>query len=117
MRTVGHDDPDASALHGGGPLRRLWRGDVALARSFWGLGVGGGLLAVLFALHVVGPTQSILFGLAGLLLLWGWQVLALVAVWRSAGRYRGPRHWPLLARLAMLAALLLHLQATSGAIF
>ena len=90
----------------GTQVARLWAGEVPLHRAFWDVAVIGGL--------VVNLTTSLLFlvlitadrPVAALIVGYGLSVpyngLALVAVWRSAGRYEGERMWADLARVASL---------------
>lgn len=94
----------------------LWRGEMPLARAFWGLGV---LAAVLFnTAYMVIEAHSIDLAIRGihrplmitlLIVQYIYTPLVFVAIWRSAGRYPGRRSWAWLARLAVVgwAALLL----------
>lgn len=82
-------------------LQALWDGQVPLWRAYWIYGV---------------VVNGLLFGIAGtlLVLMIGLRPLMiahlafvfvatafnLVAVWRSAGNYTGPRVWAILARIA-----------------
>lgn len=92
-------------------LRRLWRGEVPLARAFWEYAIVYGLLLNLattiasFALFAAKAPAA--YGVMLFLLPLPYNLLALVAVWRSAGRYRGPRHWADLARIAVTVWVLL----------
>jgi hypothetical protein len=92
-------------------LGNLWRGNLPLDIAFWNWAVIGGL--------VVNLTTSLLFLLlimaeypiVALVVGYGFSVpyniLAVVAVWRAAGRYDGPRHWADLARLVTVAGMVL----------
>ena len=86
-------------------LNDLWNGRVPLARVFWDYAVIYGSFANLLAT-----------GAALTAFLWGWPILGLafhflllpynvlmvVAVWRSAARYQGDAIWAQLARGAIL---------------
>jgi cytochrome bd-type quinol oxidase subunit 2 len=87
-------------------IGRLWRGEVGLGRAFWEYALVIGTLA-----HVI--TTGLAYGayvagapvwLAGLLFVLAapYTVLVAVGVWRSADRYRGPPHWALAARIAII---------------
>lgn len=82
-------------------LRALWRGEIRLWVAYWVFGVGGNMSFVL-ALALLGlggagrPSLGLLY-LASL----AWFVLIFGGVWRSAGRYPGPRLWAVLARLGV----------------
>ena len=94
-------------------VARHWRGELSLARSYWLNGflivsVGGAVIfyvtPLMLALVVFGlrytPLEWVLalsflawFGLC----VWAWG-----GIWRSAGNYRGPRIWPIAARIAVV---------------
>jgi hypothetical protein len=80
----------------------LWAGEIPLARTFWEYTIVYGFLANLlttigFFAAVAADAASTL-ALMVFLLPVPYNALILVAVWRSAGRYPGPRHWIDLAR-------------------
>lgn len=84
-------------------LRRLWRGDLPLTEAFWFFAVGYGLLlnlatSMLFMAVLVND-GSLAVLVASFLLPIPYNVLMVVAVWRSAGRYAGPKQWAELARV------------------
>ena len=90
----------------GNIVRRLWAGEVPLARAFWSYAMIGGtalngvttLLAMaLLAMDAPAVVAVILFALPI-----PYNLLVLVAVWRSAGAYQGPRLWADLARVAIV---------------
>jgi hypothetical protein len=94
-------------------IARLWRGDVGLARAFWEFGLLYGSL-----IHAIATGLALAAIVAGLpawlavtifLLPAPYTVLAVVAVWRSADRYRGP---PARAQLARIAIVIWALLAT-----
>lgn len=98
----------AGRSRGGLALRiaRLWEGAVPLARAFWEYAILYGLMANLAAtlaaaaLTAAGVHPALT--LAVFLLPVPYNILVLVAVWRSAGRYAGPPHWAALARAAIV---------------
>lgn len=87
-------------------LKALWNGELPLAVAFWHYAVIWGL--------VINIATSLMTMAAVLADLPAWllvpvyvlptpyNILALVGVWRSAGRYEGPRKWADLARLVTL---------------
>jgi hypothetical protein len=90
----------------GNVVRRLWAGEVPLARAFWSYAMIGGtalnavatLLAMaVLAMNAPGVVAAVVFALPI-----PYNLLVLVAVWRSAGTYHGPRIWADLARVAIL---------------
>lgn len=87
-------------------IRRLWSGDMPLVRAFWDVAVIGGLLlnaSTSIAAFALFTTElSAWVGVAVFLLPLPYNLLAVVAVWRSAARYPGPRHWATAARIAVL---------------
>ncbi|BDQ33677.1 hypothetical protein [Pseudodesulfovibrio portus] len=85
-----------------GLIKRLWRGEVDLARTFWVFGFtvgvlfrGAGLLLAVLAEKNIGFAAVLLsFGVFLIV----YQVFISVAVWRSADRYQGYRGWAFLAK-------------------
>ena len=87
-------------------LATLWAGEVPLGEVFWTYAVAGGLLV-----NAVGTTLYLWALSAGASLLFIYLPMAapipynlfmLVAVWRSAGRYAGPRERADVARAAII---------------
>lgn len=101
-----------------GYMDRAWRGEFGLAASFWLGGVAApvvlfiplGLAAWYFESRglftqdgvVAFPLVEVLT-VAYILFLIAAMICIFIAVWRSANRYRGPRHWPALAKAALIA--------------
>ena len=116
-------------MRAGERLATAWRGDLPLWLTYWVLGVGGNMsfLAALLATLSAEmarrepserrPELPVGIYLASL----GWFMFIFGAIWRSAGRYRGPRRWANLARLGVacgvprMAAEALTLRRTLGA--
>jgi hypothetical protein len=93
--------------------RTAWQGGLGLARSFWLLACAGGIaLTGAFAV-VVQLTNSIFLGFVGLLVVWGWQLFAGVATWRSAATFTGNAALAMLARLAVVGSALLLVYGTA----
>jgi len=85
-------------------MKQLWRGELPLAKAFWGWAVVG-------AVVVNGATTGLFIALLSydlpiLALLVGYglsvpyNVVALVGVWRAADRHPGARLWAEVARYA-----------------
>jgi hypothetical protein len=87
-------------------LPRLWSGEVPLARAFWEYAILAGsllnLLTSLLAMAVLTIGDAGLVALGIYLLPIPYNILMVVAVWRSADGYAGPRLWADLARVAVL---------------
>lgn len=80
-------------------LARLWQGDVPLAETYWGWGVGCNVLLTILIWVVAGIDTMIAYALV-----WpatGYNFFMFVAIWRSAGRYSGPSAWAVLARISV----------------
>ncbi len=92
-------------------LRRLWRGELALADAFWNWAVFGGLAinavttALLFFLIVADRPISAL--IAGYAFSVPYNVIVSMGVWRSAERYTGERRWADLARIVTIVGMVL----------
>ena len=87
-------------------IRALWNGDVPLAQVFWNYaiiyGSFGNLLATAAALTAItlgwpGWLAVLIFFLPA-----PYNALMVVAVWRSAARYRGDPIWAHAARIAVV---------------
>ncbi|HBE95341.1 MAG TPA: hypothetical protein DDW80_07880 [Desulfovibrio sp.] len=89
-------------------IATLWQGRVPLWKAYWLYAVLGGLCVNILHLSLVRALFSARNALASLVILGaglaslGYFVLMVVAVWRSAGRYRGFFLWPLLARIIVI---------------
>jgi hypothetical protein len=87
-------------------LLRLWRGDYPLRRAFWDHAIIYGslanLVATIAALAVLASGGPGWLSLAVFLLPTPYNVVAVVGVWRSAARYRGPPAWANAARIAVI---------------
>jgi hypothetical protein len=88
-------------------LADLWHGRVPLGQAFWGYAI---LLGSLLNLVTTGAAlASFVLGLHPLLALAihflsvPYNLLMVVAVWRSAARYQGEALWARLARGAVIA--------------
>lgn len=84
-------------------IKRLWRGELPLARAFWNFAIFYGLVLNLVT-HIAFLTLLLNEGNATLVALAmvfpiPYNLLVVVAVWRSAGRYSGPKKWADLARI------------------
>lgn len=90
-------------------IGRLWRGDLPLDVAFWNWAVIGGLLvnmmtSVVFFL-LLRSGHAALATAVGYALSVPYNLLAMVGVWRAAGRYTGPPHWATAARVVGLVGL------------
>jgi len=92
-------------------LNSLWAGEVSLPEAFWQYAVIYGLL-----LNFVATLLSAIIAVAGadpwvfvpvFFLPTPYNVLMIVAVWRSAEHYQGPQKWADLARAVTLIGMLL----------
>jgi hypothetical protein len=92
-------------------LRALWSGELPLGEAFWTFAIGIGLLvnlstsALFLALISFDRPWAALF--VGYVLSVPYNFVALVGVWRSAGRYQGQALHADLARIVTLVAMLL----------
>ena len=87
-------------------LLRVFRGDAGLARTFWIFGIMVPFLLLMVFLEFTEMVidwpkfgcyyEAVAYGFfVGMT---GYIVLIYVAVWRSSGKYAGPRAWKYLAR-------------------
>ncbi len=92
---------------GGKGLGRLWTGELPLGTAFWWYGMIWGtafnLAATLLALALLAADLSAVLAVVVAALPIPYNLVVLVAVWRSASTYAGPR---LLADLARVLSLI-----------
>ena len=90
----------------GNIVRRLWGGEVPLARAFWSYAVIGGTalnaLTTLLAMALLSMDAPAALAVIVFTLPIPYNLLVLVAVWRSAGAYQGLGVWADLARVAIV---------------
>jgi len=88
---------------------RLWRGEMALWKTFWVFGVGGGLLlglpifAGMLALTDVPDDATARMSVAALGVLLVYLVWVFTGIWRAATMYPGKPVWAILAKIAITA--------------
>ena len=92
-------------------IKSLWAGEVPLGVAFWQYAVVYGLLinivtSILFVALVV-MNVSLFLLVPAYLIPTPYNVLIIVAVWRSAEHYQGPKRWADLARAVTLIGMLL----------
>ncbi len=83
---------------------RFWNGELSLPMSYWGVGVG---LGILFGFII-----GIFIGLVGMSedAMWGFlipfQIYTIVGIWRSSNNYKGPKFWAILAKIAIVIGII-----------
>lgn len=88
-------DKTIAQTAGGSFISRLIRGDLGLAKTYWLFGVLGNIFLSL-PLPFIAEELIFVFSLPVL----SYSVVLLIAVWRAANRYRGPKYWATLAKIA-----------------
>ena len=79
---------------------RFWNGDLSLPMSYWGVGVG---IGIIFGFLVgaftiaVGMSEDAMWGF-----FIPFQIYTVVGIWRSANKYRGTKFWAILAKIAVV---------------
>jgi len=91
-------------------MKALWAGQIPLPTAFWRYAVAWGLIinvstSILTVVTVLAEAPVWIL-LPVHLLPTPYNVLALVGVWRSAGRYEGPRNHADLARFVTLVGMM-----------
>ena len=92
-------------------LKSLWAGEVPLPEVFWHYAVGYGLIlniatSILFVV-LVKTNASPWVLVPAYFLPVPYNLFMIVAVWRSAGRYQGPKQWAELARIGTVIGMLI----------
>ncbi len=82
----------------------FWNGQLSLPMSYWGVGVGLGI--------IFGVIIGLFTGIMGMSddAMWGFiipfQIYTFVGIWRSSDRYKGPKFWAILAKIAIVLGVL-----------
>ena len=79
---------------------RFWNGDLSLPMSYWGVGVGIGLVFGLLIGVFTGATGMSEDAMWGFLI--PFQIYTVVGIWRSADKYKGAKFWAILAKVAVV---------------
>ena len=83
---------------------KFWHGDLSLPMSYWGVGVGIGLLFG-FSIGIftvsVGMSEDAMWGF-----LIPFQIYTVVGIWRSADKYKGAKFWAILAKIAVVIGII-----------
>ena len=91
-------------------VKELWRGDVALVKTFWLFGFVAWLcFAIIFA-FIEYQSSGMTIGIGPLMILglmffyFVYMSFINVAVWRSANKYRGKKTFAILAKLMVVVS-------------
>jgi hypothetical protein len=76
-------------------MSKLIQGDYGLAKTYWLFGVLGNIVMSLPLPFIAEELILVLY-----LPLLSYSVVVLIAVWRAANRYQGPKYWSILAKIA-----------------
>jgi hypothetical protein len=81
-------------------LKKVWRGEIDLTITFWVWGVLiANVLCDLLLGVLIAATENQFLVLLHRVFVIAVNAFVVVAIWRSAGNYKGPPVWLLLARL------------------
>ena len=83
----------------------FWNGDVSLVKSYWLVGVllsaAFGFVSALIILSI-GLHFHAVYGL-----IIPWLIYTTVGIWRSSDKYKGPKHWAVLAKVAVVLGIII----------
>ena len=88
---------------------KFWNGKLSLPMSYWGVGLGIGI--------IYGGLAGIITVISGLSddALWGFiipfQIFTVVGIWRSSNNYKGPKYWAVLAKIAVVIGIISNLSS------
>lgn len=95
--------PDRNDVSTEGSFATPTAGGVGLAKTYWIYGVFGGI--VLNILLKAFSSASFFWALWLFALVY--QIAVLIAIWRAANRYRGPRLWRVLSKVAVVLGVIM----------
>ena len=88
---------------------KFWNGELSLPMSYWGVGVGIGILfsiLVVIIIVMLGMHDDAMWGF-----IIPFQIYTVVGISRSADRYKGPKFWAILAKIAVIIGILSNLMS------
>ena len=83
---------------------KFWNGDLSLPMSYWLVGVVFSVVVgfVIGAIVIAaGLHEDAMFGF-----LIPWYIYTTVGIWRSSDKYKGPKFWAILAKIAIIFGVL-----------
>ena len=83
---------------------KFWNGDLSLPMSYWLVGVlFSAVVGFIIGIFVIstGLQPDAIFGF-----LIPWYIYTTVGIWRSSDRYKGPKFWSILAKIAVVLGVL-----------
>ena len=86
---------------------KFWNGKLSLPMSYWGVGLGIGLLyGFIVGIFVVsvGLNDDAIWGF-----IIPFQIYTIVGIWRSSNNYKGPKFWSVLAKIAVIFGIISNL--------
>ncbi|MGD0626523.1 MAG: hypothetical protein ABSB32_17640 [Thermodesulfobacteriota bacterium] len=97
-------------------IKDLWHGDISMGETFWLFGFLGSFI-FFCALKYFSDNPVILTSKIDWILFWVMVVIGLIyrgfiliAIWRSANKYKGPLYWAILAKIAVISGWGLYLK-------
>ena len=89
-------------------VRDLWRGNVSLAKTYWLFGVVVGVCYAIVFAYIEYQSRGLSEGLGPVFIIalrlscFLYAMFINIAIWRSANKYRGPKHWAVVAKVIVL---------------
>ena len=83
---------------------KFWNGDLSLPMSYWLVGVVFSVVVGFVIVVIViaaGLHEDAMFGF-----LIPWYIYTTVGIWRSSDKYKGPKFWAILAKIAIIFGVL-----------
>ena len=79
-------------------FKKVFNGDERLVITFWVWGFVGSIVygfTLGLVLVILGMASTLIISLLQL----PWFAFIWISIWRSAGKYKGPQHWALIAKI------------------
>ena len=88
-------------------VRDLWRGNVPLVKTYWLFGVGVGVLFSIASIYVEYHSAfttgfGLIFALGLSVIHLAYVPFILIAIWRSANKYKGLQRYAVLAKFSVV---------------
>lgn len=87
------------------PNKKFLRGDHGLPATFWGGGVGATFVLLFFIGSIMDSVGSDTFAYVGMGIFFCYSIFISIAIWRASDQYKGPAHWGVFAKIAVIFTL------------
>ena len=85
--------------------KKFIRGDHGLPFTFWGGGVGATVALLSFIGSILDGIGNETFAYVSMVFFFFYSIFISIAIWRASDQYKGPAHWGVFAKIAVIFTL------------